>query len=50
MGILEKSDSQKIIWLEDTEENISYINSLEEVKNNLTNYFVIRDLTIDCIF
>ena len=47
MGILEKSDSQKIILLEDTEENISYINSLEEVKNNLTNYFVIRDLTIE---
>ncbi|MEI2413473.1 hypothetical protein V8V50_03695 [Ligilactobacillus salivarius] len=47
MGILERSDSQKIILLEDTEENISYINSLEEVKNNLTNYFVIRDLTIE---
>ena len=47
MEILERSDSQKIILLEDTEENISYINSLEEVKNNLTNYFVIRDLTIE---
>ena len=47
MGILERADSQKIILLEDTEENISYINSLEEVKNNLTNYFVIRDLTIE---
>lgn len=47
MGVLERADSQKIILLEDTEENISYINSLEEVKNNLTNYFVIRDLTIE---
>ena len=47
MGILERADSQKIILLEDTEENISYINSLEEVKINLTNYFVIRDLTIE---
>lgn len=47
MGILERADSQKIILLEDTEENISYMNSLEEVKNNLTNYFVIRDLTVE---
>src|SRR5699024_4747198 len=47
MEILERSDSQKIILLEDTEENISNINSLDEEKNNLTNYFVIRDLTIE---
>lgn len=26
MGVLERADSQKIILLEDTEENISYIN------------------------